>query len=220
MTEQLSGAIRLYTVGHSDHELPDFLALLARYELNAVVDVRSRPYSRLHSQYNRESLIETLKPLNIKYVFMGQELGARRSEPESYQGNQAKYELIRRLPAFHAGLARIRKGVHSNRITLLCAESDPLSCHRAILICRELRSDPMEILHIREDGSLESTSEVEARLLRHCGLVNAHLFRDRAELIEQAYDRQSERIAYVADESSHEDERVALERSSVHDRVR
>lgn len=211
---------QLFTIGHSDHELPHFLALLAEHRITAVADVRSHPYSRFHPQYNREALIDALDAIDIKYVFLGRELGARRSEPEGYERNRARYDLVRRLPAFQEGLARLRNGIHSNQIALLCAERDPLTCHRAILICRELRSDPIEILHIREDGSIEGTADAEARLLQLCGLPDADLFSDRSELIEQAYEKQSERIAYTADESSREHDGISLERSNLHHRVR
>jgi hypothetical protein len=78
----------------------------------------------------------------------------------------------------------------------MCAEKDPLTCHRTILICRHLRSEPVEIKHILDDGSLERNEQAEARLLDLVGLPSAHLFHSRSELIEQAYDLQGDRIAF------------------------
>jgi len=193
---------RLFTIGHSDHELPEFLSLLSRHGINALADVRSMPYSRFNRQFNRESLAEALKRVSIDYIFLGRELGARRSERESYEGDRARYELIRRLPAFNDGLDRIRKGVVLRRVALLCAEKDPLTCHRMILVCRQLRTDPIEIAHILEDGSLETTEQAETRLLRVVGLPANDLFRDRRDLIEQAYDTQSERLAFTENKPS------------------
>lgn len=192
----------LFTIGHSDHELPEFVSLLAKHGVNVVADVRSHPYSRFHGQFNRETLVEYLRSVNIQYVFLGRELGARRSERESYQNNQARYDLIVRLPVFREGLDRIRQGMASHRIALLCAEKDPITCHRTILVCRHLRSEPVDIRHILEDGSLETTEQVETRLLEAVGLPLMHLFLDRSELIEQAYDLQAEKIAYTEDEAS------------------
>lgn len=136
----------LFTIGHSDHDIDRFLDLLREYHVDAVADVRSQPYSRHQPQFNRESLAEAVKTIDAKYVFLGRELGARRLEPESYDGNRARYDLIRHLPAFQEGLARIQRGVESNRIALLCAEKDPVTCHRTILVCRELRALPIDIL--------------------------------------------------------------------------
>ncbi len=192
----------LFTIGHSDHETEHFLSLLVRHGITAVADVRSRPYSRFAPQYNRENLLEVLKNVTIGYVFLGRELGARRAEPEAYRGHQAKYELVRQLPAYNDGLNRLRKGWESQRIALLCAEKDPLTCHRTILVCRSLRSEPLEIFHILGDGSLEGAAAAETRLLGMMGLPASDLFRDQDELVQQAYDMQSERIAYVEQQES------------------
>lgn len=196
MTKRADAKPCLFTIGHSCHEITEFIALLGRHGVNAVADVRSQPYSRFHSQFNREALTESLQRAGIQYVFLGDELGARRSEPDSYQDNQARYDLIARIPAFHDGLGRLRRGVVSRRIALLCAEKDPITCHRMVLVCRHLRSEPVEIRHILADGSLESMDSAEARLLDAVGLPATDLFRSRAELIEEAYDLQAERIAY------------------------
>ncbi len=191
----------LFTIGHSDHELPALLALLRRHAVDAVADVRSHPYARYHTQFNREPLAEALQQAGLRYVFLGRELGARRAEAEAYVGRQARYDRIVRLPAFVEGLARIRRGVATHRIALLCAERDPITCHRTILICRQLRADPLEICHIREDGQLESTEQVELRLLEVVGLPPSDLFRSREELVEEAYDRQAGQLAYVQTET-------------------
>ncbi len=187
----------LFTIGHSNHEMPEFVSLLTRHGVNAIADVRSHPYSRFHGQFNREALAEALKRAGIQYVFLGRELGARRTEMESYQDKQARYELVSELPAFREGLERVRRGLASHRIALMCAEKDPITCHRTILVCRRLRSDAIDIRHILEDGAIETNEEAESRLLEAVGLPPVSLFNDRSELIEEAYDLQGERIAYT-----------------------
>jgi len=200
---EIDGATpRLFTIGHSDHEISHFIALLRRHGVNAIADVRSQPYSRFHGHFNREALTHSLRREGIQYVFLGRELGARRSERECYQGNQAKYDIIARLPAFCDGLERIRRGLTTHRIAMLCAEKDPLTCHRTILVSRRLRSDPIDIAHILEDGSIETSEQAETRLLDLLRLPRAHLFKDRADLVEQAYDIQSDRIAYTESEAA------------------
>lgn len=197
MIQSTTAKPRLFTIGHSDHKMAAFASLLTPHGVNVVADVRSHPYSRFHGQFNREVLGQSLKGLGIKYVFLGRELGARRAERESYRNRQARYDLISQLPAFRDGLERLRRRVASHRIALLCAEKDPITCHRAILVCRHLRSDPVDIRHILEDGSLETTEHAESRLLEMVGLPPQDLFHERAELIEQAYDLQAQRIAYT-----------------------
>ncbi len=191
----------LFTIGHSNHESDELVGLLKKHGVDAIADVRSHPYSRFHAQFNRETLAQWLQQSGIEYAFLGRELGARRSERQSYQGHQASYSLIKQLPAFREGLERVRLGLASHRVALLCAEKDPLTCHRAILVCRELRCEPIDIRHILEDGLLETTAQLETRLLDEVGLPQAHLFMDRAELLEQAYDLQAERIAFTETEA-------------------
>jgi len=187
----------LFTIGHSDHEMPEFVSLLARHGVTTNADVRSQPYSRFHGQFNREILAEVLKLAGIQYVFLGRELGARRSERESYHEKQARYDLIAKLPAFREGLDRLRRGLASHRIALLCAEKDPITCHRTVLVCRHLRADPIDIRHILDDGSIETMDQAEIRLLEAVKVPTEHLFCPRSERIEHAYDLQGERIAFT-----------------------
>jgi uncharacterized protein (DUF488 family) len=185
----------LFTIGHSNHEMEAFVALLNQHGVTAIADVRSQPYSRFTPQFNREVLAEALKRVGIRYVYFGRELGARRSERESYRAGQARYELIKELPAFREGLDRIRRGVGTQRIALMCAEKDPITCHRTVLVCRQLRAD-LDIGHILDDGTIETNEQAESRLLDLAGLPPGNLFQPRAELVEQAYDAQADKIAY------------------------
>jgi uncharacterized protein (DUF488 family) len=187
----------LFTIGHSDHDLAAFVALLHRHGIDAVADVRSSPYGRYHVQFNREPLAEGLKRAGVKYVFLGRELGARREERETYVGRQARYDRVRTLPLFKEGLDRVRRGMATRRVALMCAEKDPITCHRMVLVCRELRGEPIDVMHVLHDGSLETTEQAESRLLEEVGLPPADLFSSRAELVERAYEIQAGRIAYT-----------------------
>jgi uncharacterized protein (DUF488 family) len=185
----------LFTVGHSNHELEVFLGLLRRHEVTAVADVRSGPGSSYSPHFNREPLEAGLAQCGIRYVYLGEELGARRSELGCYADGRVKFDLVARSPLFHRGLERVRRGAAGQRIALLCAEKDPLMCHRAILICRHLRRD-LDIRHILEDGRLEAHADAELRLLDLLGLPRGDLLSSVEEMIELAYDQQGERIAW------------------------
>lgn len=189
---------RLYTIGHGALELEAFIQLLVENGVAAIADVRSSPYSRYSPQFNREPLKAALLARRIQYVFLGEELGARRDEEECYLGDVASYELIAKTPAFERGIDRLRKGLQSQPISLMCAEKDPLTCHRTILICRHLKSEG-EIVHILGPGELETQEIAESRLLKLVGLPNRDLFRSKAELLEEAYMRQGAEIAYRRD---------------------
>ena len=131
----------------------------------------------------------------MQYAFLGDELGARRSEPECYVDDVAKYERIAQTDAFSRGIQRLRSGLVTHRISLLCAEKDPLTCHRMILVCRQLRDD-VEIVHIVGPGECETQERAEARLLELVGLPDRDLFRSRSELLDEAYSKQGDRIAF------------------------
>jgi uncharacterized protein (DUF488 family) len=189
----------LFTIGHSNHKVFDFQRLLLSHGVNALVDVRSHPISRIHPQFNRRVLAADLKKAKIVYVFLGRELGARRAETACYVDGRADYKRIAELPIFQEGLQRIREGVRKYRVALMCAERDPLDCHRSILVCRHLRDEGIAIQHIREDGSLEPHTALEDRLLDRLeiepDLFDGH--EDSAQLVERAYDVWGRKIAYL-----------------------
>lgn len=186
----------LFTIGHSDHELARLVELLRRHRVEVVADVRSQPYSARLPQFNKDILERGLQESSIRYVFLGRELGARRDEPECYVDDTARYDLVAKTAAFANGLLRVRNGVNEFNVALLCAEKDPLTCHRTILVCRHLRGLGFPIQHIHADGHLESHETAEERLLQITGDAEPFLFASRREQIERAYDRQGLKIAY------------------------
>lgn len=190
----------IFTIGHSNHTMEHFVGLLAAHRISAIADVRSSPYSEYAPQFNGEALQETLPDAGIEYVFLGRELGARRAEEICYVDGQAKYGLIKKLPLFRRGLECVFEGIEQYIVSLMCSEADPLACHRTILVCHELRilRPGIKIIHILEDGSLESQEEAEERLIR-LHKLQPELFGDLSSasgLVEKAYALQAERIAY------------------------
>jgi uncharacterized protein (DUF488 family) len=196
----------IYTVGHSNTGVEAFIALLRRHGIIAVADVRSRPYSQFLPHFNQPALKAALREAGIGYVFLGKELGARPDDPGCYVAGKARYERIAATPLFAEGIARLRRGLRTSRIAIMCAEKDPLVCHRAILVCHELRrlEPDLTVEHILADGGLESHGHLEQRLLGEHGLHQASLFGPRSpdELLEEAYRRQGERIAFTREEQS------------------
>lgn len=190
----------LFTIGYSDLSMDSFVNLLKEHMIEAVADVRSSPYSKFYPVFNQGSLKEILKRHRIKYVFMGMELGARRSESECYVNGKVSYDLVFTTKAFQDGVRRLLKGLGLMRIALLCAEKDPLNCHRAILVCRYLRNLITPIEHIMNNGHLENHSELERRLLRLFNLNNIDIFRNEKDILEHAYRKQAERIAFSTEE--------------------
>ena len=193
----------IYTIGHSNHAIEDFLVLLKRYKTNAVADVRSVPYSRWQPQFNREDLKKELKAHGIGYVFLGRELGARSNDPGCYEDGRVQYRLLAKTPLFRSGIERIRDGCNRRRIVLMCAEKDPLDCHRTILVARELERAGILVTHILANGHAELHQVTMKRLFEQLGL-ELDLFLTEEELRDQAYAVQEHRIAYVGEERATE----------------
>jgi uncharacterized protein (DUF488 family) len=187
----------IYTVGHSTHSAARFLQLLLRNDITAIADVRSQPYSRMNPQFNRESLRAVLKEADIAYVFLGRELGARSSDESCYINGKVQYDRLAQTDLFREGLDRVEQGLSKHRIALMCAERDPLTCHRSILVCRHLVARNIGVQHIVDDGRLESHDNALARLLRELKIEQEDLFRNQKELFAEAYAQRGEQIAYV-----------------------
>ena len=187
----------LFTIGHSTHSPTEFISLLKRHQISVVCDVRSKPYSRFNPQFNREAIKKALRDSEIKYGFMGRELGARTDDQTCYEQGRVRYERLARTRLFREGLTRIQEGMTNYRIALMCAEKEPLDCHRTILVARFLAEQGISIEHILADGQLEKHEVALGRLIK---LMDSneqhHMFRSREELVADAYLWQEERIAY------------------------
>lgn len=190
----------LFTVGHSTHSIDVFIALLAKNGVTAIADVRSSPYSRFSPQFSREALKQHLRGANVAYTFLGKELGARSDNPACYRAGKVQYDLLAKQPAFADGVARLKEGMARYSIALMCAEKDPIECHRALLVARHLHKNGVPVAHIHADGSLEQQDMFESRLLAICKLPEGDMFKTRADFLQEAYAKQGERVAYQDEE--------------------
>lgn len=202
----------VYTIGHSTHKGGDFVSLLLAREVTVVADVRSSPYSRFTPHFNREAIKTTLSEAGIEYVFLGDELGARSQDRACYVNRKVNYDLLAKTPLFERGLHRIAKDSSKHRIAIMCAEKDPLACHRAILVSRRLAARGITVRHILEDGRIESHDEAVSRLLAELGLPDHDLFRSREDMIDEAYRRRGEEIAYTEETQRDEPETSGAKR--------
>ncbi len=192
----------LYTIGHSNHTINNFIGLLERHKINMVVDVRSAPYSRYCSQFNKNDISSSLEAVNIQYMFLGRKLGARPDVPECYEGGCVNFKRIAERKEFKDGLGLLLEGIEKHHIALMCAEKEPLECHRTVLICRKLKEHNLSIKHILEDGRIEDHHDTERRLVKMLK-IEPTLFepgKKESDLIEQAYDQQSQNISHRSEE--------------------
>jgi uncharacterized protein (DUF488 family) len=195
----------LFSIGHSNHALTDFLGLVGRAGITALADVRSQPYSRRHPHYNRPDLEAALAEAGIAYVFVGHALGGRPDDPDVYDAEgRVDYERVRQTSVFKHGLEELL-GVKAKKTVLFCAEEDPLDCHRGLMIAPALLETGLATCHLRGDGSQETTAQMEERLLAQTHVGEGFLdglFADmispeeRREMLANAYRLQARRKAF------------------------
>lgn len=155
----------IYTIGHGTRSLPVFLDLLEKCPVDFLIDVRSVPFSAYNPQYNRSTLSEALKTRNIQYLYMGNSLGGRPSDPTCYRDGRIDYDLVQEKDFFIAGLQRLITAHEKQvRLALMCSESQPQHCHRSRLIGRALAQRNIPVRHIDEKGQLRDQAIVHPSL--------------------------------------------------------
>lgn len=177
----------VWTIGHSDRTVAEFITAVSAIAAGAyVVDVRSCPYSRYVPQFNREPLRAALRAAGLHYVFMGAELGAQRRELEAYELGQVSFTKTMQLPLFQQGMARLQKGLSLGcPLVLMCAERDPLTCHRFALVARALCAHGVQVAHLVGDKVL-TQAQAETELIARYQ-TKLDLFAPYSEQLDQAY---------------------------------
>ena len=185
------------TVGHSNHPLDAFVALLQRHGVTALADVRSAPYSRFNPHFNRKRLDSALHAHGIAYRFLGRAFGGRPEDPACYEEGQVRYDRLAQTPLYREGLERVVEGTTDKRLALMCAEKEPLDCHRTLLVGRSLVERGIAVAHILADGALEPHDHTMDRLLDSLTLPKGDLLPSRQQLIEEALTVRAGQVAYT-----------------------
>ena len=166
------------TIGHSNHPIERFVELLKAGGVERLVDVRSMPWSRRFPQFSRERLAKSLAEAGIAYAWEGEALGGKPRQGGGYD------ELAAR-PDFKDAIGRLIDGSGGTTLCLMCAEKEPLDCHRTVLVSRRLAERGVAIEHLLADGTTKPHGEVEEAFLRKSG--GADLFEDRDARLARAY---------------------------------
>ena len=154
---------QFFTLGHSNHEMEAWLALVRQHGVEVVVDTRSSPYSKYVPQFDKGLIERSLEQAGIRYIFLGEELGGRPANAAYYDAKgRVLYSRLRNDERFKAAISRLETGMERFRVALVCGEEDPAHCHRRLLIGRVLTERGHTMLHIRGDGRLESDEAVAA----------------------------------------------------------
>jgi uncharacterized protein (DUF488 family) len=187
---------QIFSIGHSNHLIEKFISLLKDFEINMIVDVRSAPFSRMFPQFNQPALKKSLSEAAIGYLFLGDHLGGRSTDPSDYLDGHVVYELLASKKAFKVGLERLKEGSAKYRIALMCSEKEPLDCHRTLLVSEALASSGSQVSHIHANGSVETHGDALMRLLALHDLLSPDLFSDDTKRLQDALKLQEKKIAY------------------------
>lgn len=196
----------IYSIGHTNHTIDNFILMLIKQNINCIVDVRSTPFSKYTPQFNKEILRESLNIKGIHYLHMGKEFGARRENTLLYtKEGYLDFQKARNDNDFLSGVERLKDGCEKEfKIALMCTEKDPFDCHRAIMVSKGLKDNGFNVKHILSDNTIQTQEKIEERLLdkyypdrfqisffAYWGEKNTI-----EEMIEEAYKRRNAEIGY------------------------
>jgi uncharacterized protein (DUF488 family) len=208
----LERVLKIYTIGHSSQTVEKFIALVINFSIDTVVDVRSRPYSKFAPQFNREALNASLELAGVKYIYMGDLLGAKYLDMDMcFADGRVNFKKVQRSLPFQCGIKRLKTGIEKGySIALMCAEKDAFKCHRFGLISEYLTRMGFSVFHIAPDN-VYTQAEMEKRLLDKYRMkinrIEIALSDDPPEVEElaQAYEMHNLRIAVLEKELEKED---------------
>lgn len=192
-------AFDFFTIGHSNIPADRFAAMLGAAGVGAIADVRTTPFSRFCPWFSHKNLKTLLERNGISYLPYGAALGGRPRSPELYRDGVADYEAMAWQDDFKAGLDRLVADATvrpHGRICLMCAERDPLDCHRCLLVARAMAARGFGLGHILYDGSIEPHTATEQRLLELAGTDGDLFAAGLEQRIAAAYRRRARAVAY------------------------
>jgi uncharacterized protein (DUF488 family) len=152
---------RVFSIGHSNLPIEQFVGLLDANGIKTLVDVRSKPYSSYARQFDMAPLRSAVTSAGLRYVFLGGELGGHPDNSEFYDADgHVLYERLAESPSFRQGLEKLGEEAKDRRIAIMCSEEDPASCHRRLLIGRVLAALGVSLEHIRADGRVQTEADL------------------------------------------------------------
>jgi uncharacterized protein (DUF488 family) len=143
-SKRTSAQTLIFTVGHSNHLIDEFLALLKSHNVKRLVDVRTIPKSRHNPQFNRDALAASVRAAHIAYTHLPKLGGLRHAHSDSVNTGWQNASFrgfadYMQTPEFAAALARLEKlarpggRARTKLCAIMCAEAVPWRCHRSLI---------------------------------------------------------------------------------------
>jgi uncharacterized protein (DUF488 family) len=137
-SKRASAQTLIFTIGHSNHSIAEFIALLQSHGIKRLVDVRTIPKSRHNPQFNRDALAASVRRAHIAYTHLPKLGGLRHARLDSVNTgwNNSSFRGFAdymQTPEFSAALARLEKLASTKLCAIMCAEAVPWRCHRSLI---------------------------------------------------------------------------------------
>ena len=162
----------LYSIGHGNKTYEEFEKELKSFDIQYLIDVRSKPLSKLNPTFNQDMLKMLLQKSGFQYVYMGDTIGGLPSDSSCYTDGHIDYAKVREKDFFKEGFARLLVAAEKKlRVAIMCSESEPEKCHRSKLIGQELLKHDISLNHIIGVGKSHSQETVMAILTKGLGTM-------------------------------------------------
>lgn len=164
----------IYSIGHGNKRIEDFIFELKSFNIEYLLDIRSKPFSKWNPQFNQEVLEFELKTNGMVYVFVGDTLGGLPEDRTCYDlEGKVVYDYIKEKDFFKEGLNRLTRANDKQvRLAIMCSETKPEECHRSKLIGQELLKNNIAIKHIVAANKIKSQQMVMNELTKGKGTVD------------------------------------------------
>lgn len=127
---------KVWTIGHSNRTITEFISLLKTVNIQIVIDVRSKPRSRFY-WFNSTKLTEYLAEAGIVY------------EHQPSIGGFIKGDDYTEVLDSIATRAQ-----NGKRLALMCSEGKPEQCHRDTELTPEFQRRNIKVEHLLYDRTL------------------------------------------------------------------
>ncbi|WP_141732844.1 DUF488 domain-containing protein [Oligoflexus tunisiensis] len=142
----------IFSIGHSNRTLEDFIELLRIHGVNKIADIRKMPRSRANPQFNTENLAPALAALGMGYVHLplltGFRKGIKATGSNGWRNPSFKaYAFYMLTPEFNQGLDELLDQAQESTVAMMCSEAVWWRCHRR-LVADALLARGIEVRHI------------------------------------------------------------------------
>jgi uncharacterized protein (DUF488 family) len=165
----------IFSIGHGNKTMEEFISELRSFDIRFLIDIRSKPYSKYSQHFNQHQLKSFVERENIKYVYMGNELGGLPTHDLTCFTKDGKidYDQMKEKDFFKEGLQRLlNANTQQIKVCIMCSENDPKMCHRSKLIGVELQKMGINLQHIIGVSKIVTQNQVICELTKGLGLVN------------------------------------------------